>query len=160
MRTPSLQEFKRFSRSNYQLAYAVCMAQAFAKCERERVDAYVQPIFEDFGFEYSQKAELRSGRTGLIPNVRDLYLCDDEAGLKRFYECCDEAHRAHGFKGPQGHCPALVAEHLQIIAENHLLEAGCKLLGVDQGGLWGENRAKMLDLLMGACINSKRQIAA
>ena len=154
MNAPNVEQFKQWAADNADLGHAVAMAQAFAQVQRERVDAYIKPIFEDFGFEYSQKTELRSGRTGRIPSPRDLYLCDDEAGLARFYECCDQEHRKHGFNGPHGHCPALVAENLLMEAERYLLEAGSKFFGVDFTMIFGEQRKQATDLLMGATIKA------
>lgn len=72
-----------------------------------------------------------------------------------FYEACDVEHRKHGFTGPKGHCPALVAENLQRIAEAHLLEAGGKLMGFDGRSIYGDNRKKFLDLLLGACLKTE-----
>lgn len=152
MKTPTLQEFKAWAKSHHSLAHAVCMAQAFAQLERERVDAYVGPIFDSFGFHYRGDLADKAGLSGPIPSPKELYLCDDERQLALYYEECDQAHRAHGFKGPKGHCPALVAEHLQIIAENALLKAGGALVGVDFIGTSLEHRAQALDLLMGACL--------
>lgn len=131
------------------------MAQAFAELKREQVDAYIQPIFDDFGFEYAARWAERGGPTGRIAKPEDLYLCDDEAGMKRFYECCDEAHRAHGFDGPKGHCPALTAEHLLVIAQNALIDASSPLFGVDFSATFGDDRRKLLDLLLGACLKKE-----
>lgn len=153
MRTPKLAEFKRWARQHSALAHAVVMAQAFAELERERVDAYIAPILADFSFKYGERYTEKRGQ--FINKVGDLYLCDDEAGLKRFYECCDEAHRAHGFTGPHGHCPALTAENLQMEAERALIDAGCELMGIERG-LYGENRAEMLRILMGACLLERK----
>jgi hypothetical protein len=121
---------------------------AFAQLERERVDAYVGPIFESFGFvdENGKKIE----------HQRDLFLSKDEALCKAFYARCDEAHRAHGFTGPAGHCPALSAENLLLTAEQALLEAASEFLGIEDLHIYidGEDRKKMLDLLLRACINA------
>ena len=148
MITPSLPEFKQFCREHYNLARAVCEAMAFAQCERERVNAYILPLFQEWDFRDETGAP--------ITNPEQLYLCDDDGYCTAYYKACDEAHRKHGFTGPDGHCPALVAEHLLIIAQNALLQAGANLLGFDHQMLWGDDRKKMLDLLLGACINIKK----
>lgn len=148
MNTPSLAQFKKWSKAHKSLAEAVCMAKAFAQVERERVNAYIQPLFESFGFvdDEGNKIESQNG----------LYRCNDEVMLKVFYAESDAAHRAHGFTGPEGHCPALRVENLQIQSESYLLKAGAELLGFDADGLYGENRAKMLDLLMKSCLAAKQ----
>jgi hypothetical protein len=144
MTTPTLAKFKSWSKTNKPLAQAVCMAKAFAQLERARVDAYIQPLFETFGFVDDEGNK--------IDNQRHLYRCDDEVMCKAFYAESDAAHRAHGFTGPEGHCPALRAENLLIQAENHLIEAGCELFGINANVVYGDDRQKMLDLLLGACL--------
>ena len=151
MKTPTIQQFKKFCRDHYSLAHAVCEAMAFAQCERERVNAYILPLFREWDF--------RDDEGKPIADPKNLYRCNDEGYCTAFFKACDEAHRKHGFKGADGHCPALEAEHLQIIAEGHLLKAGGELMGFDPMMIWGENRRKMLDLLIGACLKSDRKAA-
>ncbi len=161
MRTPALPAFKKWAKAHYSLAHAVCVAQAFAECQRERVDAYVQPIFDSFGFHYRGDLAEKCNLSGPIPSVKELYLCDDEAQLALFYEACDQAHAAHGFKGEKGHCPALVAEHILIIAENALMEAANPLFDADfVATAHFENRRKLLDCLLGACLKTEERRAA
>lgn len=155
--TPDLQTFKLWAKTNAPVAKAVLMAQAYAELERERVDAYIAPIlakyaFKADGFDGRYLGEYPQG----ITNVRDLYLCGDEPGLKAFYADCDEAHRAHGFTGPQGHCPALRAENLLIEAQNALIEVAKPLFGIESHNLFGDNRKKYLNLLIGACLKEDK----
>lgn len=152
MKQPTLSEFKQWSRDNYRLAHAVCLAQAFAETERARVDAYIQPIFERYGFRVDASIckDLPCFNEP-ITTPRDLYLSDDPR-LPAYYAECDAAHRAHGFTGPDGHCPALVAESLLIDAQNALLDSGAELIGIDRSSLYGDNREKMLRLLTGAAL--------
>ena len=77
-----------------------------------------------------------------------------------YYEACDKAHRAHGFKGEHGYCPALIAESLLIDAQNALLREGCDLLGLEDIPAMPKHRAEMLRLLLGACLKSDEQQAA
>ena len=154
MRTPSLQEFKALAKSNRPLALAVCVAQARAECERERVDAYVRPIFDTYGFQCSAH-----GTSGPVANVGYLYLCED-ARIPEFYSACDRAHRAHGFTGPDGHCPALTAEYALVEAQNVLIDAGKKLLAIDNAVMSLAHRKQMLDLLLSACLNEQERRAA
>lgn len=145
----TLPAFKQWAKDCAPAAKAVLMAQAFAELERARVDAYIGPIFEKYQpWEVAERwrDKLSSER---IRTPRDLYLCEDEAQLTAFYAECDAAHRAHGFKGPQGHCPALTAEHLLTQAEHCLIELAQPLTGIEH--VYGEDRVKYLKILIGAC---------
>lgn len=145
----TLPAFKRWAKDCAPAAKAVLMAQAFAELERARVDAYILPIFQTYTFRVNPKWAERYGETVKAP--KDLYLCDEEDKVQNYFEDCDQAHRAHGFTGPQGHCPALTAEHLHTLAEGLLMELAKDLTGIDPCGLYGENRAKYLKILIGAC---------
>jgi hypothetical protein len=148
---PTLAEFQQWAKDCRPAAKAVLMARVFAEMERERVDAYVRPIFDRYQFQYSQSVELRSGRVGVIDSPKDLYLCDDEPGLKAYYQDCDEAHRQHGFRGPEGHCPALRAEHLLCVTERALMDLARPLFDIDPDHVYGDQRAKYVELLIGGC---------
>ena len=153
LRTPTLDEFKTWARAHHALALAVCKAHAFAECERARVNAYILPIFQRYGFRADLKLIHQSPDANRPLSTPDeLYLSEDPR-IPDYYAECDAAHRAHGFRGPDGHCPALRAENLHIQAENALLEAAHDLLEVDLSGLNGQTRKKMLDLLLGACLS-------
>lgn len=151
MNTPTLGQFKSWAHSHYGLARAVCMAQAFAGRERERIDAYILPLFKRWNFKDETGAE--------ITHPDRLYRCHDESYCAAFYEACDVAHREHGFKGKHGHCPALRAERLLVIAENALIEAAKKLFGVEVFMLQSDERRKYLDLLLGACLKEEKAAA-
>lgn len=151
MKTPSLSQFKTWARQNHELAQAVCAAQAFAECERQRVDAYVLPIFKSYTFIVGLTG-VRRKLVEYVTSPRDLYLCTDEALCKKYYAECDQAHRAHGFKGQDGFCPALVAESELVDAQNALIKSGAELLGIDGADVHGEHRKQMLHLLLGACL--------
>lgn len=141
MKTPTLAQFKQFSRSSAPLVAAVAAATAFATAERARVDAYIEPIFLSYGFK---------DENGIpISRSRDIYLCLDDARCAEFFDACDAAHRAHGFTGPAGHCPALTAATARIAAENKLLKAGGDLFGADFAGTFGETRDEALRLMVG-----------
>lgn len=152
MKTPSLRQFKQYVKANASLAYAVAAAQAFAQCERERVDAYIKPLLAEF--------QLKATRHGRAPEViteaKNVYLCEDEQAVADFFKACDIEHRKHGFTGPEGHCPALTAENLQMKAERALLSTSEDIFGVNFADVYGEDRVKALDLLMGACLKSRK----
>lgn len=152
---PTIAEFKKWSRANKPLALTLCKAMAFATVERKRVNAYIRPIFDSYTF-----LDTLTGRAGRIigtpiPDPEQLYLCLDKEQLAHYYNACDTAHREHGFTGPYGHCPALVAEHLVTQAEWALLDAGCALLGLSEHPHM-HNRQKLIDLLLRACLQNSR----
>ncbi len=159
MNTPTLAQFKRFSADIAPAVRAVLMAQAHAELTREKVDAYLRPIFDRYQFQYAerwQNAE-RGALKGLIPSPHELYLCDDEPGMAAFYADCDDEHRRQGYLNlPKGHCPALRAENLLIQTERALLSLGSDLFGVDLADTYGETRRNALDLLIGASVKTGR----
>lgn len=158
MKTPTIDEFKTWAKAHRDDALAVCTAQAFAECERERVNKYIRPIFDSFGFVYGNDLAARMGLTGPLP-WKDLYLCDDQEMLSRYWKVCDKAHREHGFTGPDGYCPALIAEDKLIKAQNKFLRLGCDLFGLENIPSMPKDRKKMLDLLLGACLIKERKAA-
>jgi hypothetical protein len=147
MKTPTQAQFERWTREYKPVAEAVCMTQAFAQLERERVNKYVLPIFESFGFvdEHGRKIE--------TPEL--LYLCPDDDLCNKFHERLDVAHRAHGFRGEKNKCPAKLAEYFQKDVEHMLVKAGCELFGISVERFWDPAKYnKWLRMLIGACLNA------
>lgn len=146
----TVEEMKLWARDNRELAMAVCTARAFAEVEKERVDAYILPLFNTFSF--AEDVEGCSGET--ITNPEHLYLSRDDDRVAAYYAACDKAHQEHGFDGPEGFCPALVAEELQRKAENAMLVSLGEFCGVD-GGDFSRSlkmRDKALHLALSACL--------
>ena len=155
---PTLAQFKAWAKDCEPAARAVLMARVFAQVQRERVDAYIRPIFDSYGFVYGKYGCERQGQR--IEDPKNLYMVEDlDDPLMKAYEadCCD-AHTANGFKGPRGHCPALVAENLVMTAERLLMELAHPLFGIED--VYGDNRVKYLELLIGACLKSTDRKAA
>lgn len=151
------EQLKDWARDNASLAYSVLMARAFAQTERARVDAYINPIFETYGFTYAEKWIERGRPAGLIAKREDLYLSDDEPQIAHFYAACDAAHRAHGFTGPAGHCPALVAEHLVRQAERLLVELAEPIAGLTHHRLLCSGLDKLheyVEMLIKLCVST------
>lgn len=155
LKKPTLDEFKAMAKASLPAARALIEARAFAAAERERVDAYINPIFTAYKFTYGDLGQ-KCGRTGLLADKDELYLAEDGPLVAAYYADCDAAHRAHGFTGPKGHCPALTAEHLVIEAERHFIDLTKPLLGIDSEGLYGDAREKYLDLFLKACLQAER----
>jgi hypothetical protein len=139
----TVNKLRAWARENRSLAETVLTAQAFAEIERERVDTYVAPIFARYGF--------KDDEGNAIASPRKLYLCEDDAACAAFYAECDTAHRAHGFTGGAGECPALVAEDLLTKAQNLLLDSLARFVGVDGFAGSLELREKALKLAIGSC---------
>ena len=157
---PNLDEFKAWAKSHRDDALAVCMAQAFAQFEKERVAKYITPIFDSYKFQYCGELATKCKKSGPIPTRDDLYLCDDEDYLAKYYAECVRAHRAHGFTGPDGNCPALTAEHNSMLAENGFMETALDMFGLDHIPFKLEHRDQLLKLLLGACLIDERKAAA
>jgi hypothetical protein len=135
---------------------AYAMAKAFAQLERERVDAYIQPLFELYTFTVDPKNVARGEKLGeVITDMKYIWLAPDSQTTPWFAEC-DKEHRAHGFTGPDGACPALMAEHLQIIAENNLLQyAVPKIMPeIRDWCLHGDSRKKGLELFTSLAVQA------
>jgi hypothetical protein len=156
--TPTIQAFKQWANDCAPAARAVLMARVFADMERERVDAYILPIFQSYRFTVAKAWRSGPEKDSIITRPKDLYLSDDEVLTAAYFDECDQAHRAHGFTGPKGHCPALIAEHLVIVAENALIDLAKPLFGIED--VYGENRQKYLELLIGACMKAESEKAA
>lgn len=156
--TPTLAEFKRFSQDIAPAARAVLMARVFAEMERERVSAYTLPIFLSYQFTYGTKYPDLPHAGQPMTDPKDLYLVDDlhDPLVLAFYADCDTAHRAHGFTGKPGHCPALEAESLVRIAEGLLIDLSEPLFGITKEHIHGANRDKLLDLLIGSGLKAEK----
>ncbi len=157
------QQFTEWARAHRDLALTVCKAQATAIVIRERVDDYIKPIFDSFGFTYSgtlaERLDRRAGEklVGKPLKIEDLHLCDDPR-MQEYFDACDAAHRAHGFDLPKGHCPALHAKHLLVQAEGLLIDAAKPLAGIERYMLIKNgNEKEYLDLLIKACLADATQ---
>lgn len=144
-----IQKFKQWAADNKELAKTVVMAQAFTQVEVERVDAYIKPIFERFEFFEEETGER-------ITDEDHLYLADLQSDtIKEYYAACDKAHREHGFDGPMGHCPALVAADLQRQAERLLLDSFEEFFGLEGVASCSlEAWDKTLDLALTGCLGT------
>lgn len=143
---------KAWGKKYGELAMTYCKAKAFAEVERERVDAYKKPIFEKYNFVYDEKWGEGPKK---ITDENHLYLADlEHETVKAYFEEMKDAHIVHGWTGERDFCPALVAEHLLIDAENAILDAGTEFTGIEKETLYGDNRKKMIDLLVGVGVKA------
>lgn len=158
MTTPTLPQFKQWARENYNLAMAVCKAQAVAETMKEAVEKIQRQILR----EVELYDDLAAGRERQrITDPKLTYLSTDEAACQRYFAECNKRTRAAGLKPddmPDEYCPALVAEDIQRKAERALLDSGGALFGfaaddLVSGDLW----EKGLKLFTGAALNSDRK---
>lgn len=103
-----------------ELKAALLVAQAAAQVLREQIDALLTPEFVKFGF-------VRDDNGAPITREADLYLSEQEDLFPRWYAQRDAIIARAGWTIPagsegEGWCPALVAEHELIKAENALLD--------------------------------------
>lgn len=145
----TVDDLKKWAKKNKPIAEAVLVAKAFADVERERVDAYIRPVFERYDFRYDMTGQPERR----IENPKCIYLSEDDKLVEKYFAECDRVHRENGFDGPEGHCPALIAEDLLRKAENILLDELAKLMDVD-GFHSLELRKRALDLALGACLKA------
>lgn len=143
-----VEQFKAWAANNRAIAKTVVSAKAFAAVERERVNAYIRVVFDSFSFVDED------GET--ITDPDDLYLCEDDDLCTAYYAACDAAHRENGFDGPEGHCPALIAEDLLRQAEDVLLGSLGELVNIDgrRFSFSLDLRAKALDLALSSCLGN------
>lgn len=128
----------------------------------EKVDAIHLQILTECPI-YSDRIDCR----GFVEEPRqilkssDLYLCSNEALCRDFYAEANKRLRESGLKKdmPDSHCPALVAENLQMQLEHKLVEASGRDMGVTVNTLLCarhglENLRKWLDLVIGLVVNA------
>jgi len=144
------------------------MARAYAETMRERVNA----IYLEILAEAPIYAERHEGRRGSsldgrpILDPQKLYLASEEDMplVEEAWAEADKRSRAAGIKPddmPHSHCPALVAEALQIKTEWLVIEAGARMMGMEDPEEFNdrllclglEKRKEFLDLLCGLIVN-------
>jgi hypothetical protein len=172
---PTLDEFKRWSRENAKLAFAVCETLAVAQTVKAHEDEYIKPIFDSFNFIYegnavarldSRRGEKLAGKP--VPSPHDFNFCllhgQEEPDhikdkLRSYYAACDAAHRDHGYTGlPEGQSPTLRAEQLHREAEWALMDSAGPLFGLTDHPHLPEHRKRYLDLLIGSCLKALDEI--
>ena len=137
---------------------AFLMAKTYALCMRERVDEVQRAILAECPLD-TDPQWIEKGRTDeKITDPKHTYLAT-EVHFRDYQEECNHRLRKLGIKPddmPDEHCPALVAEHLQVQAEWLLLEYGWNAIGGADNGwknLYGPEREKFLDLMCKIVVN-------
>ena len=115
---------------------AVLVAMAHAQLMREKVDAIQREILAECPLTPGELA-LKLGEPEPITDPKEVYLCEDAAQLEDYYAECDKRERAAGLKPAdmeKEHCPALVAENIQMEAEHLMLDTFAELIKFEGGG--------------------------
>jgi len=127
---------------------AYLLARVFAEVTKERVDAYIDPIFARYKFPVHKEWQARAGE--FVTKRSSLYLADLDSPLVAQYDAeCEAAHRAHGWTGKDGSCPECCADFERVKAENRLIDIACRTLAPGKGSadVHGDVRKNMLRLL-------------
>lgn len=125
------------------------LARAHALVVRAVIDDLLAPAFALTNYTVDGDGSPRRGRKSgaRITCEADLYQTDEDCSA--WYRTRDEILIAAGYEIRElgcGLCPALVAEANVITIENELLAHGCKHFGLDVERLYGDTRARALEL--------------
>jgi len=133
---------------------AVLLAQAHAELMRAKCDKIQRRLLADGEYFTDAQWEPHFPRKR-ITEPRESFLMED-AGSDVYLVALDAAYRAAGYTelGP-GQCPALIAEKLLLVAQRTLFECAERFFPEIQADhLYGENRQKYLDLLVGMVVSA------
>ena len=137
---------------------AYLMARAYAETMRSAVDEIQRTILEECPL-HDRRDDV------LITDPKDAWHCDNEHELKDYWAECDARLRAAGLKPanmPDTHCPALVAEHVQMQTTWLIAEAAAKMLKLDFDGkelncrllcMGLDKRREFIDTIVGLVVN-------
>lgn len=157
MKTPTIEEFKRWAAENHDLAMAVAQSQAYAQTMREAVDKIQRDVLKEIPLYDDLDAEHSGSERKRITDPKRTWLSKDDAAFGRYVAECSKRERAAGIKPatmPDDYCPALVAEDLQMKAERALLDSGGALFGFSADQMAGREELwqRGLRLMMGAAL--------
>jgi len=139
---------------------AYLMSRAYAETMREAVDKIEREILKECPL--TNDLEINRGKPAReITEPKHVYLCDNDDLLEEHYTAVNHRLRAEGLKPddmPDDHCPALVAEHLQMDAEHLVVESTAEMLGEEDflhrlicHGM--DKYHKFIDLVTGMIVN-------
>jgi hypothetical protein len=163
---PSARTAREMSLALVPQVNAYLLARTVAEARRDEVDATKRRLLAEGHYFTSAKWAPRMPVKRILSPDGD-WLMDDEQA-KGYYAALDAAHKAAGYDLEPGHCPALVAEHVQTQAEWALIEAAQKwfpevtndrlLCGTKTtGGV--ETRQQYIDLLVKLVVNAPGYVA-
>ena len=110
---------------------AYLMARTYAECMREKVNEVYKESLEIFPL-YTDLERRGGDKTQRIYDPSKMYLSKDEETCKDVYADVDFHLRKRNIKPesmPDGHSPALTAEHLQTQAQWLIIDTAGEMLG-------------------------------
>jgi len=134
----------------------VLLAMTHARVQRERIDAMERAVLaRQDGSPMYQVAEKwrKRGRDEWVTDPKHSYLMSAE-DFADYNAECQHRIKQMGYKVPDGHCPALIAEHVQVQAEYALMLAAEEFFDIGPDDVYLEKRRKYLDLLIGLVVNA------
>ena len=129
--------------------------KAYSTAKTEQIDKIYNGILREMPIHASDHPRRRNRNGERILDHNLLYLCRDKSVCQEFYKACDKAAKSAGAKPAdmeRDHCPALVAQHDLIKAENHLLNLTGKPFGFESCDFYGSKRDEWLNLVCSACV--------
>jgi len=112
---------------------AYLMARAYAETMREKVDEVYKETLDIFPL-YTDLERRGGDKTQRIYNPGRMYLSKDDETCKDVYADVNFQLRKKGIKPdsmPDGHCPALTAEHIVVKTKHLLIDSMAEMLGED-----------------------------
>jgi hypothetical protein len=142
---------------------AVLLATAVAEIERERCDKIQRRVLAEAEYMGARPSfTVPGGVPFRVTEPKDDWLMD-EADAKRYYAALDAAYAAAGYELDPGYCPALIAENAQCQVESAMIVAAGKwfpeFVDGDLPRVWGPNRTKLVELLIGMVVNAPGYVA-
>lgn len=143
---------------------ALLMAKARAQLIRQQVDTVERAVLEQCPLTNGLEVEHGEPARKII-EPRHVYLCTDRPLLDEYYGEVSHRLRKEGIKPdtmPDEHCPALVAENLELECEWLLLDVAAEIMDFREGGkelnhrllcLGLEKRAEFIDLWVKLVVN-------
>ena len=123
----------------------VFIAMAFADTVRPIVKGYQQEILNKYQFKYAKKwlgreRIVNKGIT-IVTDIKDTYLMEDDDSKIYFKECNKARIEAKLHVDSEEFCPLLVAENLQRIAENCLVDVMSGTTGITKDMIFQSKNA-------------------
>jgi hypothetical protein len=130
------------------------LAQAHAELMRAKCDKIQRRLLGEREYKTSEQW-LPHIPVGRVTDPSLTYLLADEDSVV-YLAALDAAYREAGYTDLEpGHCPALIAERLLMLAQRTLFECAKEFFPEIQADhLYGEHRQKYLDLLLGMVVSA------
>ena len=116
------------------LAAHVIIKEALALTVSNELNPLLRSVFERFDFRVGENGRDDGTEGSRITDPELIYLCEDEETLSEYFATCDVLFRQQGYELRPGESPILVANHLQLEAEQNLVEYASGKLGIQFQG--------------------------